>query len=395
MSSSVLPPLPRSRTGDQNRTTTEPASPGVTVRKAPFPIALVLLLTAVTLTILSVYVPDLIHVTELTPGPTHFETKYGLYRRCTRKTAAADNVLAFSTNGEPSHAISRYDQLVASSGAYNDNEEVYILERADLSDSSPPKSLDRLARLVNATRRIAQRSRSIQMQMADEGMVGTTGLEDTPIDGEGDNWVCTPFPQSSECERLGQKFCILWSTAGYAAQLALAPCVVALIALLVITIGLGSRKVRAQRRRGGWKIVSTLMAVHAILQTVSVAIILHVYRTDPRFKGEKSHLDKACDFAVASAIISIATVMALTLTGVAAEAGKTWAAGKSAKRRRSHRKFHRRTRSGRVVAMPAGEVDGEHTVDEETSLLPDRPNGFGDDEENVNGITKATGSSSR
>ncbi|KAJ9122802.1 hypothetical protein QFC24_004233 [Naganishia onofrii] len=380
MSSSVLSPLPRSRTGDQNRTTTEPASPGVTVRKAPFPIALVLLLTAVTLTILSVYVPDLIHVTELTPGPTHFETKYGLYRRCTRKTAAADNVLGFSSNGELSHAISRYDQIVASSVAYNDDEEVYILERADLSDSSPPKSLDRLARLVDTTRRIAQRSRSTQMQMANEGMVGTTGLEDTPIDGEGDNWVCTPFPQSSECERLGQKF---------------SPCVVALIALLVITIGLGSRKVRAQRRRGGWKIVSTLMAVHAILQTVSVAIILHVYRTDPRFKGEKSHLDKACDFAVASAIISIATVMALTLTGVAAEAGKTWAAGKSAKRRRSHRKFHRRTRSGRVVAMPAGEVDGEHTVDEETSLLPDRPNGFGDDEENVNGITKATGSSSR
>lgn len=60
------------------------------------------------------------------------------------------------------------------------------------------------------------------------------------------------------------------------------------------------------------------MAVHAILQTVSVAIILYIYRTDPRFKGAKSHLDKACDFAVASAIISIATVMALTLTGVAA-----------------------------------------------------------------------------
>lgn len=33
-------------------------------------------LTAVTLTILSVYVPDLIHVTESSPGPTHFETKY-------------------------------------------------------------------------------------------------------------------------------------------------------------------------------------------------------------------------------------------------------------------------------------------------------------------------------
>ncbi|KAJ9101776.1 hypothetical protein QFC21_003115 [Naganishia friedmannii] len=392
MSSSTPPPLTRSRTSNQNGTTTEPVSPGITVRKAPFPIALVLLLTAVTLTILSVYVPDLIHVTELTPGPTHFETKYGLYRRCTRKTPATEKLIAFATNEGPSHSISRYDQLLASSLVYND-EKVYILERADLSDRSPPKSLDRLARLVDTTRRIAQRSHDSQKQLINDGIT-TTGLEDTPIDGEGDNWNCTPFPQSSECERLGQKFCILWSTAGYAAQLALAPCVVALIALLVITLGLGSRKVRAQRRRGGWKIVSILMAVHAILQTVSVAIILHIYRTDPRFKGAKSHLDKACDFAVASAIISIATVTSLTLTGVAAEAGQTWAAGKSAKRRRSHRKFHRRTRSGRVVAMPAGEGDTDGVVDEETSLLPEQLKGF-ENEEDGNGTARATGSGSR
>lgn len=60
------------------------------------------------------------------------------------------------------------------------------------------------------------------------------------------------------------------------------------------------------------------MSVHAILQIISVAIILHVYRTDPRFKGEKSHLDKACDFGVASAVISVGTVLALALTGAAA-----------------------------------------------------------------------------
>ena len=60
------------------------------------------------------------------------------------------------------------------------------------------------------------------------------------------------------------------------------------------------------------------MAIHAVLQTVSIAIILHIYRTDFRFRGLKSHLDKACDFAVASAVISYGTVIALTLTGVAA-----------------------------------------------------------------------------
>jgi hypothetical protein len=45
-----------------------------------------------------------------------------------------------------------------------------------------------------------------------------------------------------------------------------------------------------------------------------------------------------------------------------AEAGKTWAAGKSA--RRLAKKRHRRTRSGRVVAIPGGEE-----VDEESALL--------------------------
>lgn len=50
--------------------------------------------------------------------------------------------------------------------------------------------------------------------------------------------------------------------------------------------------------------------------------------------------------------------MALTFTGLAAEAGRTWAGGKSAKRRKSK---HRRTRSGREVAMPI--------PDESTGLL--------------------------
>ncbi|GHJ87052.1 hypothetical protein NliqN6_3454 [Naganishia liquefaciens] len=355
---------PRSRSRNP-AASAPPSKPGVTVRKAPFPIALVLLLTAVTLTILSVYVPDLIHVTELSPGPTHFETKYGLYRRCTRKTPVKSTFWSSNAEGSSSPTVNTFvNQLMSPLSPSQDS--VYILERSHPSDHESPSSLERLTSILRSTQAIAYRQReAVQFETA----VGTQGLEDTPIDGEGDGWLCTPFPQNSECERFGQKFCILWSTAGYAAQLALAPCVVALIALLVITVGIGSRKVRARRRRGGWKIVSILMAVHAVLQTVSIAIILHIYRTDFRFRGLKSHLDKACDFAVASAVISYGTVIALTLTGVAAEAGKTWAAGKSAKQRAGFKKYHRRTRSGRVVEMPVTE-DEERPADEQTSLLP-------------------------
>jgi hypothetical protein len=68
------------------------------------------------------------------------------------------------------------------------------------------------------------------------------------------------------------------------------------------------------------------------------------------------------------------------------EAGKTWAAGKSAKRA-GFKKYHRRTRSGRIVEMPVTE-DEEGPVDEETSLLPDREENV----ENGDESSRATGS---
>lgn len=70
------------------------------------------------------------------------------------------------------------------------------------------------------------------------------------------------------------------------------------------------------------------------------------------------------------------------------EAGKTWAAGKSAKQRAGFKKYHRRTRSGRVVEMPVTE-DEERPVDEETSLLPDQEE-YGNGNHGK-GATRATG----
>lgn len=314
------------------------------MRKAPFPIALVLLLTAVSFTLLSTLLPSLIHVVQPAPGPLHHEVKYGLYRRCVRRIPESD---------------------------------LLLLERTHPSDISLPSNLDRLNALTgrrsvsNATtaRSILDGEDSLRVRAA-------PGPGDIPI-GEGDGWTCQPFPQSSECKTLGQGFCIMWATAGYAAQLSLFPCLVSLITLLLITIGVGSKKTRAQRRRGGWKIVSGLMSIHSVLQIVAIAIILHVYRTDVRF-SVGSHLDTAADLGVASALISIAIVIALTWVGLAAQAGKEWAGGKPPRRRR-----HRRTRSGRVVTVPNLSEDEEAEADEETGLL-NGPAG-------VNGAEAATG----
>ncbi len=61
------------------------------------------------------------------------------------------------------------------------------------------------------------------------------------------------------------------------------------------------------------------MSIHAALQITAVAIIIHLYRTDERFRVG-AHLDTASDFGVASALVSLSTVFALTFTGLAAGA---------------------------------------------------------------------------
>lgn len=288
------------------------------MRKSPYLISFLFLLAATSLTILSVYVPDLIHTIVPTPGPLHFETKYGLYRRCTRKIP---------------------------------EQQLLYLELSNPNDISLLHSITRL-----------------------KALAGPGDILD-PIDGEGEGWQCQPFPNQSECKLFGEGFCVLWSTAGYMAQLSLVPCVISLIVLLIISLGGGGKKIRAKRRAGGWKIVSSLMGIHAILQIVSVALILHVYRTDDRFKVG-AHLDTAADFGVASAMVSLSMVFALAFTGLAADAGQVWAGGKSV--RKPKRKAHRRTRSGREVPIPG--------PSETTGLLE------GTEEEDVEGPKSATGS---
>lgn len=60
--------------------------------------------------------------------------------------------------------------------------------------------------------------------------------------------------------------------------------------------------------------------------------------------------DQSFTFGVLSAVLSLIISLLLLFTGIAARRGLPWAAGKSARRARRHR----RTRSGHVVAVPDG-----------------------------------------
>ncbi|KAL7411766.1 hypothetical protein BDY24DRAFT_394767 [Mrakia frigida] len=152
----------------------------------------------------------------------------------------------------------------------------------------------------------------------------------------GFNETCRPFPPRSECEASGTgSFCILWSTAGYLALLSMFPLLVSCLALTVIALGLGERKVRKDRRKAGWKGIGGLVAGSAVLQIVALSLVFHVFRTDPSRFSDVGKLAASFHLLVASSVLSILLFASLTFTGLAAERGKTWAGGKSAGKRRS------------------------------------------------------------
>ncbi|ODN92843.1 hypothetical protein L198_05640 [Cryptococcus wingfieldii CBS 7118] len=265
-----------------------------TFRKSPYLVSLAFLLVATALTLLNIHVPQLIHVVGRSPGPTQFETRYGT---CTRSLASSPNTTALLL---PAHPLPHDVELPMPA----------------IFDSLPSSSL-----------------------------VGGGGIEGPighPAEGDGHEWVCQDFPTRSECEQFGEKFCVLWSTAGYAAQSSLVPCLASLLSLLFIFLH------RARRQQ--WKLVSVTMLIHCLLQVLSIGMILHVFRTDERFESKGSHLDKSFSFGVSSALVSLTHALFLTLTAYSARLGHSWAAGKSAKKSRRHRRTH----SGRVVLIEDG-----------------------------------------
>ncbi|EIW67364.1 hypothetical protein TREMEDRAFT_69815 [Tremella mesenterica DSM 1558] len=289
------------------------------MRKSPYLVSLILLLAATALTLLNIYDPDLVHVIVRSPGPLAFETKYGLYKRCTRSIPIPN-----STFLAPSHPLGSSSSIASSQ---------------DLLDLPSQSSLQQPSNL--------SLDYSLQSRSA-------FGANDTY-----GQWQCQPFPTRSECAQFGEQFCVLWSTAGYAAQSALVPCLVGLFSLLFIFLHRGQRTARARARRQQWKLVSVTMLIHCILQIISFSLILHVFRTDERFETKGSRLDRGFTFGVCSAVVSGTIALLLTFTGLAARAGKPWAAGKSARTSRRHK----RTRSGRVVPVPLGtDIPPEQTV---------------------------------
>ncbi|CED82954.1 hypothetical protein [Phaffia rhodozyma] len=273
------------------------------MRKAPYVLALPVLVVTIVAGFAALFRPDwIVSTTSPAGSPLLVRTEYGLWRKCTKATIKRNQPNTFSP---------------------------HMWEGAswtlDALDVPPPSN-------------------------------------ETYIVGE---WKCASIENSfivdisnasSEMNSKGTgKFCVLWSTAGYLTILSLLPLLASCVALLVIAVGAGERQVRKSRRKKGWKGVAGCCLFSAILQIIAFAMAAHVFRTDsPRFLIH-ARLYTSFWLIVGASTLSLALFGALTFTGLAARAGKRWAGGRSAGKKRGRHGRNPSTGSARQAGATADE----------------------------------------
>lgn len=132
--------------------------------------------------------------------------------------------------------------------------------------------------------------------------------------------TCARFPSRTECENGNGQFCVLWSTAGYMSQLSSVFAVAAVVSIFAAALS------RARRRKM-WEIVATLIGLRAACQILAMSLIVHLWRTwdYPAFRN--ANLSSSFFINLASWILDVLISIGVAATGLAANAGHTWAAG--------------------------------------------------------------------
>jgi len=142
---------------------------------------------------------------------------------------------------------------------------------------------------------------------------------------EYNDYSCRPYPTAKEdgCDKENRTFCAFWHTAGYANYLAI---MFAAAALLALPFGLTSQAMR----RKVWKVAAGFVFLHAVFQIIAFAIITDLFRTshNPYFRNAKP--GAAYIFAVVSWVSAILITFFLVITGISAQEGHHWAAGRTA-----------------------------------------------------------------
>ncbi|KAF1817574.1 hypothetical protein P152DRAFT_454155 [Eremomyces bilateralis CBS 781.70] len=89
--------------------------------------------------------------------------------------------------------------------------------------------------------------------------------------------TCSPFPQYEDCQGAGRSFCSMWRSVGFLMSFAVILEFACVVAYAVIILG------GKGMRDYGWKIVTGLLGLGAMVQCAGMAIVAFLYDHDARF----------------------------------------------------------------------------------------------------------------
>ncbi|KAA8896877.1 hypothetical protein FN846DRAFT_900216 [Sphaerosporella brunnea] len=120
---------------------------------------------------------------------------------------------------------------------------------------------------------------------------------------------CTHFPTYEDCHGTDRYFCSMWRSVGFLMSFAVV--LEGAIILAFITILMGGRT----KRESGWKIMSFLLLLVAMMQCTSMALVAYLYDWDDRFFiGWR--LDISWIFTTVSWSVAFLLAVGLALSGL-------------------------------------------------------------------------------
>jgi hypothetical protein len=141
------------------------------------------------------------------------------------------------------------------------------------------------------------------------------------------DYKCRPFPMrvKDHCEDENANFCVAFTSARYCTELGIGFAALALVALL---IGVSTHS----RRRRIWRAVAGLVALNAIFQLVTFALITGVYNRGLYAPFDDARLSAGYYMNAVSWVVGMFLAGGVVTTGISADKGHPWAAGNRAYR---------------------------------------------------------------
>ncbi|PWY90921.1 hypothetical protein BO70DRAFT_425851 [Aspergillus heteromorphus CBS 117.55] len=120
------------------------------------------------------------------------------------------------------------------------------------------------------------------------------------------NGQCHPFPQREDCHGSDRYFCSMWRSVGFLMSFAVVLEGMSMVAFLIVLSG-GKRL-----RENGWKVLSLLIILSAVVQAASMALMAYLFDNEKRFfVGWR--LDESWIYCTASWCVSLVCAAALIL----------------------------------------------------------------------------------